>query len=888
MRARTNLSLKERRRLTLKDFRGVDCSSSPVLVEGNRAAEGINWICERGVLQKRKGWNQVIGQIQKSVTVEREDGRSETVYEDAPINGIFPYKNQEGITEILVYAGTDFYYVKTEGGYSCTKMNNVPTGLENRRIQGFFAAGKIYLVGAGRYLCYDCKSHTIGAVDPYVPITTANIDDISVSDPVRKTVDLPNLLTRKRKNTLVGTRLTNYPGTDGSGATWQLDGKIDETCQVLVTLEHLDENGALETVELATNDQSQLQIIENGKLKGETKGKVWRDTGKIEIYRIDTTSPIENQANITVTFSVPETKTGEANKIDACRFGTIFGIDGAEDRLFLSGDPDYPNVAFFSESDRFDYFPDQYTASYGTKNSAVTGFLRLSDNTQAVFKEKSAGEAAIYYQTGHYNTVESDAVDDFGQTVYKYVPVFSMQAGSAAECSVNPWCCANLDGDSVFLSSRGVYAVELAENLATNVRTVRERARTVERHMRERNLRDAVGIVFDGKYYLAADGFCYVADARYRYTGGDSPFYQYEWQIWDNIPARTFAEIDGSLWFGTSDGRLCRFGKGYADRTFMIPRAGELSVDYTFHCMIYSKDWNISENDRIELVNPTGSKPYYAVYAKNLTRCEDHLYFELSNPDAINTVFEGDTVTVVDQGENATGVTECVIGEVDRMKGRFSLCDADGERYELLYPAEFPMTDAGRVLMLSGGTVTILKKLEGTYYAANVGGVTAEYVEYATNQTFGLRETSDPDSPILELSDLIMGENVSIRITHESPVRSVWQTPTFDMGDHSASKMLLSMTLSEDATARGPMTFGYETRSDLCEREMRGVEAFSFEDLDFRAFTFETGFQNSYTVASRTPFNYIRFCFVSDKAKPCSLSCFTATYKINKRKKGVT
>ena len=885
MRARTNISLKERRRLTLKDFRGVDCSSSPVQVEGNRAAEGINWICDRGVLQKRRGWNQVLGQIQKSKTVASEDGTEKTVYENVPINGIFPYE-RDGAIEILVYAGTDFYCVKTVSGYSCTQITTVD-GLTSRRVQGFYAGGRIYLVGAGKYLCYDCKGRTIAAVDPYVPVTTASIDHIGVADPVRKTVDMPNLLTRKRKNTLVGTYLTHYPDADGSGATWQLDGKIDEKCQVLVTLEHLDADKAFETVELATNAESQLQIIENGKLKGSVKGKAWRDTGKIEIYGIDTTPPIENQANITVEFSVPETKTGEVSKIDACRFGTIFGIDGAEDRLFLSGDPDYPNVAFFSESDRFDYFPDQYTASYGTKNSAVTGFLRLSDNTQAVFKEKSAGEAAIYYQTGHYNTVEGDETDEFGKTVYKYVPVFSMQAGSAAECSVNPWCCANLDGDSIFLSTRGIFAVELAENLATNVRTVRERARTVEKHMRERNLQDAVGIVFDGKYYLAADGFCYVADARYRYTGGDSPYYQYEWQIWDHIPARTFAEVDGALWFGTADGRLCRFGSGYADRTFMIPKSGEIVVDYEANCMTYTKDWTVSENDRIELVNAQNSKPYYSVYAKDLTRCEDRLYFKLSDPEAIRTVFEGDVVTVVDQGDKGTSETSCIIGDVDRINGRFSLCDTDGDPLELLYPNELPVTDAGRGLQLSGGTVTILKKLEGTYYATSVGAVTLSYEGYSTNQTFGLRATSDEDSPILDLSDLKQGENVSIRIVHEEPVRSVWQTPLFDMGDHSTSKTLLSMTLSEDATARGEIVFGYETRSDLSEREMRGVGAFSFEDLDFRAFTLETGFQSSYTVSTRAPFNYIRFRFASNKPKPCSLSCFSATYKINKRKKGV-
>ena len=73
MRARTNISLKDRKSLTLSDFKGVDFSSSPLRVKNNRATSMRNFINEYGVNKKRNGWNEVLK------------------FEGSQINGIFQF-----------------------------------------------------------------------------------------------------------------------------------------------------------------------------------------------------------------------------------------------------------------------------------------------------------------------------------------------------------------------------------------------------------------------------------------------------------------------------------------------------------------------------------------------------------------------------------------------------------------------------------------------------------------------------------------------------------------------------------------------------------------------------------------------------------------------------
>lgn len=86
------VELKARRQAKISNFKGVDFSSSPLLVAQNRAVNSKNFIYENGVNRKRNGW------IEKY--------RIGT----GNINGIFECV-LNGIKTILVYSGTQFYKI---------------------------------------------------------------------------------------------------------------------------------------------------------------------------------------------------------------------------------------------------------------------------------------------------------------------------------------------------------------------------------------------------------------------------------------------------------------------------------------------------------------------------------------------------------------------------------------------------------------------------------------------------------------------------------------------------------------------------------------------------------------------------------------------------------
>jgi len=52
---------------------------------------------------------------------------------------------------------------------------------------------------------------------------------------------------------------------------------------------------------------------------------------------------------------------------------------------------------------------------------------------------------------------------------------------------------------------------------------------------------------------LCVNTHCYVLDSRNGTSGA------YECYYWENVPAVTFSVGDGELWFGTEDGKICKF-----------------------------------------------------------------------------------------------------------------------------------------------------------------------------------------------------------------------------------------------------------------------------------------------------------------------------------------
>ncbi|WP_283673828.1 hypothetical protein [Butyricicoccus sp. Marseille-Q5471] len=305
-----------------------------------------------------------------------------------------------------------------------------------------------------------------------------------------------NLLTPKRINTFIG---------NGSATQFQVDAKELDDQPVTATV-----NGTAATV-----------------------SSVNRATGMVTLSAAPANG--NGLANVAITFS--KTVEGHLARINKCRFAGLYG--GKNDtRVFLSGNPDEPACDWQSGLYDPTYFPDTGYTQMGTDASAIMGYLKQYES-QMIVKAGGAQEATSFLRT-YLMADDGTALYPLGQ-------------GAQGEGAIARRSFATLNDLPLFLSARGVmgaYGTAVAEQ-----RTLRNVSEAVSpRLSAEPDLQNACAVVHEGKYYLAVGGHVYIADGSLSEADGAPA-----WFYWDNVPAQCLAVLDGRLWFGTQDGRLCRF-----------------------------------------------------------------------------------------------------------------------------------------------------------------------------------------------------------------------------------------------------------------------------------------------------------------------------------------
>ena len=111
----------------------------------------------------------------------------------------------------------------------------------------------------------------------------------------------------------------------------------------------------------------------------------------------------------------------------------------------------------------------------------------------------------------------------------------------------------------MYLSDNGVYAIaqqDISSERALNLRSTRINRKLLKAN----NLENAHMATWKGNLLLFVNSECYVADTAQRSSAGNKTgTFEYEWYYWNNIPARVSTEHQTVLYFGTEDGRICRF-----------------------------------------------------------------------------------------------------------------------------------------------------------------------------------------------------------------------------------------------------------------------------------------------------------------------------------------
>lgn len=266
-------------------------------------------------------------------------------------------------------------------------------------------------------------------------------------------------------------------------------------------------------------------------------------TGVITFVTAPGPSPLTGEDNVKIT--AYRTVDGYADRINKCTIGTLFGVNGALDRLFVSGNPDFINYDWYSEQYDPTYFADTSYSVLGSSSSAIIGYSVIS-NYLAAHKDFMERDQNIILREG-------DLVDN--------EPSFRIVNTLQGAGAIAPFSFAYLQTEPLFLTRQGVYAVTAQD--ITGEKYAQNRSYYLDgKLLEESNLENSFAYVYKDMYWLCLNNVAYILDGLQAIRTDTSKPYatrQYVGFYRTNLPARVMWEKDNRLFFGTSDGKICRF-----------------------------------------------------------------------------------------------------------------------------------------------------------------------------------------------------------------------------------------------------------------------------------------------------------------------------------------
>ena len=402
---------------------------------------------------------------------------------DNTVYGIYFYK--AGTTDMcIVHSGTKLYKVingaKTE---LFSGANAAPS-------DSFIYNNKWYFKDGKNYLEYD--GTTIKTVEGYVPTTSIGRKPAG-GGTVHEDV---NLLTGKRINTFLG---------DGLAWDYYLDTQnIDTDYPPVVKVNDSVVDSSGYTVDYA-------------------KGMV-RFT---KIATRPSKPATDGQDNVSIEFK--KHVDGYSDRIHKCTLLQVF-----DNRVFFSGNKDFPNTIWHCSLDDPSYCSDLDYYNEGLDSASVKGLV-AGNNVLWVFREPSQANTTVFY---HTPTIDSD-----------YGKIYPNTHSSIATGCVGK--AINFNDDIVFFSDRGMEGIS---GDITTEQVVAHRSSLVDRKLiAEPHYEDMILAEWEGYLIIFVDNKAYLADSRAVFTNDNH--IEYEWFYWELGKKITCARVDkGVLYLGTEDG----------------------------------------------------------------------------------------------------------------------------------------------------------------------------------------------------------------------------------------------------------------------------------------------------------------------------------------------
>lgn len=393
---------------------------------------------------------------------------------DKTVYGIFFFGN-----EMIVHSGTQLYTVK-DGARTLLYSDVMP-----RESDAFIYDNVWYFMDGLRYLRYDGKQ--IGEVEGYIPTTSIGRKPEG-GGTIYEDV---NMLASGRINTFLA---------DGISKEYHLDAQnIDTDFKPVVTV-----NGA------AVTDHSVNYV-----------------SGVVTFKEAPAEPLTDGQDNVVIEFR--KTVKGYRDRILGCRLLQVF-----DNRVFVSGNDEYPNVVWHCSLNNPTYFSDLDYYEEGLDTARINGIV-AGNNALWVFREPSHANTTVFY---HTPTIDAE-----------YGKIYPSQ-----HSSITTGCVAkaiNFNDDIVFFSERGMEGIS---GDITTEQVVAHRSATVDRKLTAEG--DYEGMIlaeWSGYLFVFIGDKAYLADSRAVFTNENH--FEYEWYFWQMEKKITSARVDrGILYLGSEDG----------------------------------------------------------------------------------------------------------------------------------------------------------------------------------------------------------------------------------------------------------------------------------------------------------------------------------------------
>lgn len=411
------------------------------------------------------------------------------------INGV--HRLSEG--ETLIHAGTKLYQNGVE----------IFGGMADEKSRSWQIAQILYISDKNSLLAWD--GETVSAVGGIatVPVLTIGKSPEGGGTPYE---DL-NLLQPK---------FTELFAATATAKTFQLSfGGLDQTA---VTAKKLTAQGVWQ------------ELTEGSEFS------VNRTAGTITFVAAPGASPITGEDNVSITAA--RTVAGYADRVQKCTVGILYGINGSPNRLFLGGGPMEGRDWYSAENDG-SYFADTAYCIPAAAQSRVVGYSVVADKL-ATHLANSENDRNIVLREG--KLLDKKAV-------------FAVTGSLKGPAAIAPGSFATLAGEPVFLTAQGIFA--LTPDDVTGERYAQNRSYYLNgRLLQLSGLADAQTVSFQDYYLLCVGDEGYLLDGLQPLPAAKGEPYserQYVGFLRQNLPARVLWTEEGRLWFGTEDGRVCRF-----------------------------------------------------------------------------------------------------------------------------------------------------------------------------------------------------------------------------------------------------------------------------------------------------------------------------------------